>query len=268
MIAILSSHLSGPSAEVQVGQALQRVLLTATANGLATSFLSHIVEVPRTREELRRLIGGARPPQAVLRIGHGWPVAEVPRRPVGDLLTSDGPPRSDTRCRGKRRVANAHRQRGRHPWTSTQWRSTTRCVRALRPVALHPSRARFQRPDRISLAPVHRVPEQGGPARHPRPTSRVGTRRGPKPVKRTCTAHAWRLSGRATRHRRERVTRPLDAARSAEPVERVTSAVLTTQTTRSGRAVALRVTVANQVKALTPVMSRPTIRVWMCSVPS
>lgn len=91
VIAVLSSHLSGPSAEVQVGQALQRVLLTATVNGLATSFLSHIVEVPGTREELRRLISGTRPPQAVLRIGHGWPVAAVPRRAVEDLLTPDGP---------------------------------------------------------------------------------------------------------------------------------------------------------------------------------
>lgn len=90
-IAVLSAHLSGPSAEVQVGQALQRVLLAATVAGLATSFLSHVVEVPSTREELRRLIGGTRPPQAVLRIGHGWPVTAPPRRDVGDLLTPDHP---------------------------------------------------------------------------------------------------------------------------------------------------------------------------------
>jgi Nitroreductase family len=92
VIAVLSSHLSGPSAEVQVGQALERVLLTATAAGLAVSFLSHVVEVPDTREELRRLIGGTRPPQAVLRIGHGWPVPAPPRRAVDDLLTSDVTP--------------------------------------------------------------------------------------------------------------------------------------------------------------------------------
>ncbi len=89
VIAVLSSHLSGPSAEVQVGQALQRVLLTATTHGLSISFLSHIVEVASAREELRRLISGARPPQAVLRIGHGWPVAGAPRRAVEDLLTED-----------------------------------------------------------------------------------------------------------------------------------------------------------------------------------
>lgn len=90
LIAVLTSHLSGRMAEVQVGQALQRVLLTATAAGLATSFLSQVVEVPKTREELRRLIGGTRPPQAVLRIGHGWPVVATPRRESGDLLMPEG----------------------------------------------------------------------------------------------------------------------------------------------------------------------------------
>lgn len=90
LIAVLTSHLSGRMAEVQVGQALQRVLLTATANGLATSLLSQVVEVPETREELRSLIGGTRPPQAVLRIGHGWPVVATPRRAPGDLLMPEG----------------------------------------------------------------------------------------------------------------------------------------------------------------------------------
>jgi Nitroreductase family len=76
LMALLTSHLSGTTAEVQVGQALQRVLLTATAAGLATSSLRQVVDVPQTREELRRLLGGARPPQAVLRIG--WPGAVRP----------------------------------------------------------------------------------------------------------------------------------------------------------------------------------------------
>jgi nitroreductase len=86
LIAVLSAHLTGPDAEIQAGQAMQRVLLTATAEGLATSFLSHIVEVPYAREELRRLIRGTRPPQVVLRIGHGWPVPATPRRLTADLL--------------------------------------------------------------------------------------------------------------------------------------------------------------------------------------
>jgi hypothetical protein len=86
LIAVLTAHLSGPTADVQVGQALQRVLLTATADGLATSFLSHVVEVPQAREELRRLISATRPPQAVLRIGRGWPVPPTARRDPIDLI--------------------------------------------------------------------------------------------------------------------------------------------------------------------------------------
>jgi hypothetical protein len=86
LIAVLATHLTGPDAEIQAGQALQRVLLTATADGLTTSFLSHVVEVPQAREELRRLISGTRPPQAVLRIGRGWPVPPTGRRPPADLI--------------------------------------------------------------------------------------------------------------------------------------------------------------------------------------
>ncbi len=86
LVAVLTAHLSGRAADIQAGQALQRVLLTATAEGLVASFLSQIVEVPDTRRELRQLIRANRSPQAVLRIGHGWPVGATPRRPVADLI--------------------------------------------------------------------------------------------------------------------------------------------------------------------------------------
>ena len=45
-----------------------------------------IEDHPQPIKELRRLIGGPRGPQGVLRIGHGWPVSATPRRPVGELL--------------------------------------------------------------------------------------------------------------------------------------------------------------------------------------
>ena len=85
-IAVLTSYGFGPSADVAAGQAMQRVLLTATVEGLTTSFLSQLIEVERAREELRRLVGGPRGPQAVLRIGRGWPVPATPRRSVDELL--------------------------------------------------------------------------------------------------------------------------------------------------------------------------------------
>jgi nitroreductase len=86
LVAVLTTHLSGPADDVQAGLALQRVLLAATAEGLAVSLLSHVVEVPQTREELRWLIRGSRPPQAVLRLGRGWPVPPTARRDPADLI--------------------------------------------------------------------------------------------------------------------------------------------------------------------------------------
>jgi nitroreductase len=94
VIAVLTSHLSGPRAEVQAGQALQRVLLAATAHGLAVSFLSQIVEVPGPRDQLRMFLGANRPPQVVLRIGRGRPVLATPRLPVAGLIMTEPSGRS------------------------------------------------------------------------------------------------------------------------------------------------------------------------------
>lgn len=88
MIAVLGSFHDLPLARLQAGQALQRVLLTATNVGLSASFLSQVVEVPGTRRQLRDLIGGALWPQTVLRIGHGSPVPRTPRRKLEDVLIS------------------------------------------------------------------------------------------------------------------------------------------------------------------------------------
>jgi hypothetical protein len=86
MIAVLTSHVPGAAGDVRAGEALQRVLLTATADGLAVSFLSQLVEVPDVRDQVCRLLGTHRPPHAVLRIGHGWPTPGTPRRAVADVI--------------------------------------------------------------------------------------------------------------------------------------------------------------------------------------
>ena len=80
LIAVISPYMFGVSADVTAGQAMQRVLLTATTEGLAASFLSQVVEVEQTRDQLRRLIGAGHSPRVVLRIGRGWPVPATPRR--------------------------------------------------------------------------------------------------------------------------------------------------------------------------------------------
>lgn len=89
LLAVLVPHLDGPQADLRTGQALQRVLLTATAHGLAVSLLSQVIEVSTAREELRRLIGATRAPLAVLRVGRGYPVPATPRRNLADLVIPD-----------------------------------------------------------------------------------------------------------------------------------------------------------------------------------
>jgi len=89
LIAVIGSFHDGPAAWLQAGQAMQRVLLTATAAGLAASFVSQVVEVPATRRDLRTLIGGAVWPQTVLRIGYGSPVPATPRRDISEVVDNE-----------------------------------------------------------------------------------------------------------------------------------------------------------------------------------
>lgn len=86
LIAVVGSFHDHRLARMQAGQAMQRVLLTATNLGLSASFLSQVVEVAETRARLRSLIGGGLWPQTVLRIGYGSPVPRTPRRRVEDVL--------------------------------------------------------------------------------------------------------------------------------------------------------------------------------------
>ena len=86
LVVVLCSFYDGALAELQAGQALQRVLLTATTLGLSASFMSQAIEVRPVRDELRRTLGGTLEPQTVLRIGFGSPVPASPRRAVRDLL--------------------------------------------------------------------------------------------------------------------------------------------------------------------------------------
>ncbi|MFI7574730.1 Acg family FMN-binding oxidoreductase [Micromonospora sp. NPDC049497] len=86
LVAVLGSTGNTAVDQVVAGQALQRVLLTATDAGLAVSMLSQPIEVPGAREQLRLSLGRFGTPQMVMRIGYGQPGSPTPRRPVGDVL--------------------------------------------------------------------------------------------------------------------------------------------------------------------------------------
>lgn len=88
-LAVLATAEDGPRSWLVAGQALQRVLLVATRNGLAASLLNQLVEYRPFRELLYAPSAGPTAPQAVLRLGYGRAVPSTPRRPVGAFVLRD-----------------------------------------------------------------------------------------------------------------------------------------------------------------------------------
>ena len=86
LVAVLGTAGDTTLDQLAAGQALQRVLLTATEHRLAASMLSQPIEVPAARERLRKGLGRLGVPQMVLRIGYGRPGFPTPRRPVADVI--------------------------------------------------------------------------------------------------------------------------------------------------------------------------------------
>jgi nitroreductase len=84
-IAVLYSRNDGTADWIRAGMALQRVLLTATARGLATSLLTQPIEVPALRAHLAPR-HEPRTAQAILRLGYARPVKATPRRTVSSLI--------------------------------------------------------------------------------------------------------------------------------------------------------------------------------------
>jgi hypothetical protein len=72
---------------------MSHVLLRATADGLATAFLSQAIEVAELRPRLAALLDHLGHPQILLRVGHPRRRAHLaPRRPLDDVLTPDPAP--------------------------------------------------------------------------------------------------------------------------------------------------------------------------------
>ncbi len=72
---------------LRAGQALQRVLLTATSCGLSASFLYQSIELRDMRRESAPAWPWNENPQMVIRLGYGKEIAATPRRTVDDVLT-------------------------------------------------------------------------------------------------------------------------------------------------------------------------------------
>jgi len=85
-LAVLATAHDDPADWLRAGQALQRVLLTGTAAGLAASFLYQPIEL----HDMRQSTGWwpwPECPQIILRLGYGPAGAGSPRRRVDDILS-------------------------------------------------------------------------------------------------------------------------------------------------------------------------------------
>jgi Nitroreductase family len=81
---------------VQAGQALQRILLTASVCGAAVALHSQPLELPWLREFLRTQLGDGACPHLVLRVGLVTQVAVSVRRDPRDMLFPAGDGRADS----------------------------------------------------------------------------------------------------------------------------------------------------------------------------
>ena len=85
-VAILSTLKDTPADWVRAGQALERSLLVATAEGLSASFMNQPLEHHDLRWQVRSPLTGVGVTQMIMRIGYGIPVPATPRRPVAEVM--------------------------------------------------------------------------------------------------------------------------------------------------------------------------------------
>ncbi|MET8471817.1 hypothetical protein ABZY90_25790 [Streptomyces sp. NPDC006422] len=86
LVAVLTTRRDGRPDWLRAGQALQRVLLHATACGAVAAFHTQPLELPELRSEVRSAVLLGEFPQMILRIGRAVPSALAPRRPVSEVL--------------------------------------------------------------------------------------------------------------------------------------------------------------------------------------
>lgn len=90
VVAVLATAKDEPIDWLDAGQALQAVLLQATALGLSAAFLGQVLEVPPLRRKVRRLLEGRPVPQTILRLGYADPVERLARRrELDDVLREE-----------------------------------------------------------------------------------------------------------------------------------------------------------------------------------
>lgn len=89
VIVALSTFGDSRREALGCGEALSAVLLQATLADLATCTLTHLTELPESRDIIRRLTGGRTDPQLLIRVGQvpdSGAAPRTPRRPLAEVL--------------------------------------------------------------------------------------------------------------------------------------------------------------------------------------
>jgi len=89
LVALLSTRDDRRPGWLLAGQALQRMLLHATAHGVGAAFHTQPLEVPAARDQIRAEFTGGSYPQMLLRLGCGGTAVTSPRRPVSGMIRED-----------------------------------------------------------------------------------------------------------------------------------------------------------------------------------
>jgi hypothetical protein len=90
-LAVLSTEGDAAADQLLAGLALERVLLTATREGLTASFLNQPLEYDDLRRAVQRTTGKAGFAHMVVRFGHSTVTARTPRRPVSEFVQAVPP---------------------------------------------------------------------------------------------------------------------------------------------------------------------------------
>jgi nitroreductase len=92
IVALLATAGDAPANWLVAGQALQRVLLTATPEGVSASYLNSPTEQPRLRSRLAEIFAAQASPQVLLRLGYHTPVSATPRRRLEEVVSFETRP--------------------------------------------------------------------------------------------------------------------------------------------------------------------------------
>ncbi|GHO77630.1 hypothetical protein KSD_54010 [Ktedonobacter sp. SOSP1-85] len=90
-LAILGTFGDSSLDWLLAGEALERVLLTACAEGIQASFFNQPLEIPELRTRLQTLLGPSDYPQMIMRMGYTFSATPTPRRAMTDMVLTQEP---------------------------------------------------------------------------------------------------------------------------------------------------------------------------------